>query len=443
MTEGDPLLAVSIRRNAGLKKWLLIGIASAVLFTLGIVSFSILERKKNGIVVNQILKKDTSLVGDASKDGFAKLDENLVFNDEFKSSSSLYTGVWNAQHTMDGGGNAEFQYYTDSPKVLFVNTSDDTLRIKPGLFKDLPPIKGVSALDVMMGECSPYPECATYKIPDCTTDEGCLFTGDPLNIIKPTISAQITTKGVFAFQYGRLEMRARLPRGYWLWPGLWMMPENSLYGGWPNDGEIDLVESTGNPIGYMDDGKEIGRDSIISTLHMMGNAFWKTQVRTTGIDWTEDFHTFGLYWSDIEMYTYYYDDDGNEVKMIDLSAENGGYRNGFGRPPYGYDANNTFDTSNPLHTTPDAHVYDGEPLSAPFNQPFYLILNVAVGGATTGCPDPDMWGLDAQWCKDCWPNCGQPQTMFWKGRDQWYPSWLEADDIDKLSLAVDWVRIWQ
>jgi len=447
LSEGDPLL-VEQRNPTAIKliRWVKIFIGSGLFLIFGVTSIAIINQttnQKDTGTLNQILKRDTSLIGDASIDGFAKLEKNLVFFDDFESPSSLSTGVWNAQHTMDGGGNSEFQYYTDSPEVLYVNSSDDTLRIKPGLFEDLPPINGIPALDVMTGDCTPYPECASFRIPDCTTESGCNFVGHPNNVLMPTISAQVNTKGAFTFQYGRLEMRVRMPRGWWLWPGLWMMPENSIYGGWPTDGELDLAETTGNPIGYMANGRDAGRDAVISTLHFMGNVFWKSQGRATGIDWSEDFHTFGLYWSDTEMYTYFYDDNEDEIRMIDLSAANGGYRNGFGRPPYGYDPNSAADNSNAELTTPNIHAYDGQPLSAPFNQPFYLILNVAVGGAQAGCPDPDLWGTSAQWCKDCWPHCQEPKTEFWEGRDQWYPSWIEAEKADKLSLAVDWVKVWQ
>ncbi|CAM9541589.1 unnamed protein product, partial [Heterosigma akashiwo] len=69
-----------------------------------------------------------------------------------------------------------------------------------------------------------------------------------------------------------------MPSGDWLWPGLWMMPQDSDYGIWPNSGEIDIVESRGNAPGYQNDGSSMGSDVIQSTLHYMGNVFWKTQA---------------------------------------------------------------------------------------------------------------------------------------------------------------------
>ncbi len=46
--------------------------------------------------------------------------------------------------------------------------------------------------------------------------------------------------------YGRVEVRARMPTGDWLWPAVWMMPRDSVYGEWPKSGEIDIFEGKGN-----------------------------------------------------------------------------------------------------------------------------------------------------------------------------------------------------
>jgi len=73
------------------------------------------------------------------------------------------------------------------------------------------------------------------------------------------------TVNTFGFTYGKVEARARIPAGDWIWPGknfsdfcfrmnelkwivaaIWMMPRDSSYGGWPTSGEIDIMESRGN-----------------------------------------------------------------------------------------------------------------------------------------------------------------------------------------------------
>jgi beta-glucanase (GH16 family) len=82
-------------------------------------------------------------------------------------------------------------------------------------------------------------------------------------IINPVRSARLTTKGSKSILYGRVEVTAKLPQGDWLWPAIWMMPEDSVYGTWPLSGEIDIMESRGNDRSYAGQ----GRNSFMSTLH--------------------------------------------------------------------------------------------------------------------------------------------------------------------------------
>lgn len=82
-------------------------------------------------------------------------------------------------------------------------------------------------------------------------------------IINPVRSARLSTKGRKSIRYGRVEVTAKLPRGDWLWPAIWMMPEEDVYGVWPRSGEIDIMEARGN-------GREYavgGRDKYSSALH--------------------------------------------------------------------------------------------------------------------------------------------------------------------------------
>ena len=64
------------------------------------------------------------------------------------------------------------------------------------------------------------------------------------SVLPPVTSGLVKTKQ--AFRFGRLEIRARMPRGDWLWPAIWLVPSDDAYGGWPTSGEIDIVESRGN-----------------------------------------------------------------------------------------------------------------------------------------------------------------------------------------------------
>ena len=83
------------------------------------------------------------------------------------------------------------------------------------------------------------------------------------NVINPIRSARLRTVKSFNFKFGRVEIKAKLPKGDWLWPAVWLLPTNNEFGPWPASGEIDILESRGNdpsyPVG--------GHDTFGSTLH--------------------------------------------------------------------------------------------------------------------------------------------------------------------------------
>jgi len=103
---------------------------------------------------------------------------------------------------------------------------------------------------------------------ECTLAEwyGCDRQGTVNNIINPIRSARVDTRNSFGFKYGTLEIRARMPAGDWLWPALWMMPRDNVYGGWPTSGEIDLLEQRSNRQLY-DGNVNVGVNQAGSTMH--------------------------------------------------------------------------------------------------------------------------------------------------------------------------------
>ena len=102
-----------------------------------------------------------------------------------------------------GWGNNEQQYYRDDAQNLFVGNDRLTIR---ALRQTSP---------VQFGQRVPY------------------------------TSAKIDTRGLFSFCYGKVEFRARCPLGTGLWPAVWMMPEDHVYGPWARSGEIDILEAMG------------------------------------------------------------------------------------------------------------------------------------------------------------------------------------------------------
>ncbi|MCH9693548.1 MAG: glycoside hydrolase family 16 protein [Gammaproteobacteria bacterium] len=156
-------------------------------------------------------------------------------------------------------------------------------------------------------------------------------------------SARITTQDRFAFRYGRIEASIKLPPGQGLWPAFWMLSQDSPYGSWAATGEIDIVEAVNL------DGT--GGNEIFSTIHHGGefpnNTSSETRY-TPSVDVTDDFRTYAMEWDEFEIRWYI---DGTLFAM-----------------------QNSWTSS-------------AAPYPAPFDQPFHILLNVAVGGNFPGSPN--------------------------------------------------------
>jgi len=156
-------------------------------------------------------------------------------------------------------------------------------------------------------------------------------------------SARIITRDRFAFRYGRIEARVRLPGGQGLWPAFWLLPQDFAYGGWAASGEIDVMEAVN--LGAS------GGNVVHGTIHYGGE--WPNNVYTgdsyvVPTDATTDFHDYALEWDAAEMRWY--------VDGVLYAMQNSWYSAAASYP-------------------------------APFDQPFYILLNVAVGGNWPGSPD--------------------------------------------------------
>jgi beta-glucanase (GH16 family) len=115
-------------------------------------------------------------------------------------------------------------------------------------------------------------------------------------LINPVRSGRINTKLGASIKFGRVEVTAKLPAGDWLWPAIWMLPRDNVYGEWPRSGEIDIMESRGNNFTYAQGGNNIAS----STLHFGPDAdndgWWRNNVKRKALHTTyaAGFNTFGL-----------------------------------------------------------------------------------------------------------------------------------------------------
>lgn len=163
----------------------------------------------------------------------------LVLEDNF---DSFDLSLWQHQLTLGGGGNWEFEYYTNNRSNSYVR--DSVLYLQPTLLADEIGANGVASGTLNIWGSTPADYCTGPSFFGCMRQGG---AGG--NILNPVKSASLRTVNSFFFKYGKVEVRARLPKGDWLWPAIWLLPRWNNYGNWPASGEIDLMESRGNAPG--------------------------------------------------------------------------------------------------------------------------------------------------------------------------------------------------
>ncbi|HSD31579.1 MAG TPA: glycoside hydrolase family 16 protein [Gemmatimonadales bacterium] len=152
-------------------------------------------------------------------------------------------------------------------------------------------------------------------------------------------SARLKTQGVFAHGYGRFEARIKIPRGQGLWPAWWMLGDNIAAVGWPGSGEIDVMENIGREPGIV-------HGTAHGPGYSGGGGIGRADTLPQGA-YADDFHVFAVAWQSREIRWYV---DGrlyHRLTPADLP-------------------------------TGAAWVFD---------HPFFLLLNVAVGGSWPGDPN--------------------------------------------------------
>ncbi|XP_069170701.1 beta-1,3-glucan-binding protein [Procambarus clarkii] len=332
----------------------------------------------------------------------------LIFNDEF---DFLDHEVWEHEITMSGGGNWEFQMYINNRSISY--TRDSTLFIRPDLTSNWQTTDFLSSGDVNLWGMNGRGDVCTGN-----SYYGCERVGNPVNIINPVISARLRTLENFAFKYGRIEVRAKLPRGDWLWPAIWLLPRYWPYGPWPASGEIDIMESRGN-----DDYSNLGNQYAATTFHWGPN--WQTNLyERTHADYSANdgsyansFHTWRMDWTKDNIQVFVDDQLQITVDPGTNFWEFGGFDNSLDNP------------------------WKAGSKMAPFDQKFYVVLNVAVGGVNGYFPD----GVPSNPAKP-WSNTS-PQAFldFWNARDSWLPSWENGEGrvSENAALQVDYVKVWK
>jgi len=234
---------------------------------------------------------------------------------------------------------------------------------------------GSGEMDLTKWNYEPHePGWTNNELQEYTTSTDNVFVRDGKLVLKAIktekdgnvhyTSGKVTGQNKTDFQYGKVVVSAKVPEGQGLWPAIWMMPKDeSYYGQWPKCGEIDIMESLGN-------------DTTISysTIHY-GEPHGEQQGTITkeGADsFSAKFHEYSVEWEPGEMRFY---TDGELVL-----------------------------TCNDWFTAVQGE--DDKPYPAPFDQPFFVQMNLAVGGNWPGNPD-------------------------------------DTTDFDKAEFEIDYVRVYQ
>ncbi len=219
----------------------------------------------------------------------------LVWSDEF-DGHALDPSKWEFEVNARGGGNNELQYYVTN-----------NVRVRGGLL-------------------SIEARREHYTGPEGTRE----YT-----------SSRIRSRFKGDWTQGRFDIRAQLPKGKGMWPAIWMLPTDERYGGWPNSGEIDIMELLGhepNKVhGTLHYGDAVKSHASQGASHTLANG-----------NFSDQFHVFRLDWERGAMH--WYVDDHLYLTVTNWHTRMGAF-------------------------------------PAPFNQRFHLILNLAVGGNWPGNPD--------------------------------------------------------
>jgi beta-glucanase (GH16 family) len=210
----------------------------------------------------------------------------LVWSDEFDTPGAPDPSKWTYDTGGGGWGNNELEFYTSRSSNVYV--SNGTLKI----------------------------------VANKESYQGSAYT-----------SARMKTQGLYSFQYGRIDVMAKLPASTGTWPAIWMLGIDIATVAWPACGEIDIMEQNGS-----------SKNTIYGTLHYPTEKNPNGDGATTNLSTASSaFHKYSTIWS---------------AASIQLLVDDVVY-----------------------YTLPNSN-------SIPFNQNFFIILNMAMGGNFGGTVDP-------------------------------------------------------
>ncbi|KAG2127998.1 concanavalin A-like lectin/glucanase domain-containing protein [Suillus clintonianus] len=369
----------------------------------------------------------------------------LVMQDDF--TSSLDSNNWSLDVELGGFGNGEFEMTTEDPSNVYI--SNGQLYIMPTLTSD--------SID---GGYTAVMDGGTYQLPGCTAGSGhsnstssnsnpctAVSSAQSGTVINPVMSGRLNTRGKQTIKYGRVEVRAKLPQGDWLWPAIWMLPQGNstgnssqgtgVYGAWPISGEIDATR--GNLPSYPAQGSNYVRSSLnygpfaggstTTTANLLKSIYgW---VSTKRGNFADGFHVYAFEWTG-EWMRFYTDDRLQAMINLKISSKSSDsyFFNVGGFPGVAMNASSGKEV---VVEDPWSTAYGGS-AAAPFDQDFYLVIDLAVGGTSGWFPDSvggKMW----------YDGSATAMRDFAAAQSTWSATWPSS--ADERAFRIDYVKMWK
>ncbi|XP_039958587.1 gram-negative bacteria-binding protein 3-like [Bactrocera neohumeralis] len=323
----------------------------------------------------------------------------LLFEDNF-SGTQLSKDRWTVEERFATKPDQEFALYLNVPEVL---------QVKNGMVRIYPELTGNHF------QQHNRPLNIKHDIgPRCTgraNSEECVRDGSATSYlsIPPFIAAQFSTKEHFSFKYGRVEIRAKLPRANWVFPQLWLQPMNEKYGADDyQSGQMRIAFS------YVNGTKM----HLFGGLIVNANSSWRWEKlcefpNAQQLDLGNDFHVYTLIWTE---------------EHISVAVDNEVYCS-FNPDSHGKLANLNKDELE----LPNRDLLKRGSKMAPFDQEFYITLGYGIGGVNDFNEGLYEWQPQKPW-----ENTNQrAMSTLLKAVEKNFDDWLEFGE-----LLIDYVRVY-
>ncbi|KAG5881370.1 hypothetical protein JTB14_005197 [Gonioctena quinquepunctata] len=310
----------------------------------------------------------------------------MIFQDDF-TENTLKSSLWVPEQRYADAPDYEFVMYMKRPETIQINNGK--LIIKPVLSED---VFGNDFLTSKTG----------FDFgDDCTSLVGSQLCNRRYDgfLLPPVVSAQVTSRNKFSFKYGKIEVRAKLPKGDWIYPELYLNPLNEIYGPHYESGQIRIAFSPGN----------LNQNHVLHGGVVLGS---NPSARTYGDRtnerrdyWSDDFHTFSVEW---------------KPTSISMGVDNMTYGTIY-PPTKGFSDLGTFLK---IHSE---RWKSGTPL-APFDQEMFITIGVGVGG--------DSFEETNDGTKPWRSRQRNMVKNFYDAKNAWKSTWNENS-----LLEVDFVKV--